>query len=100
MDGINFGITGPASGPRPPNTAGVKDTGEGGAAGGFLRILDEVNRMQNDATRAVEQLSTGESQDIHHAILAAVKAELGVQFMVQVRDRLVQGMQEILRMQM
>ena len=100
MEGIRFGVTPPSGNTRPLNGMGTKDVAAGGKGVGFSRILDEVNRLQGDALQAAEQLSTGQSGDIHQAVLASVRAELGVLFMVQVRDRLVQGLQEILRMQM
>ena len=43
---------------------------------------------------------TGESQDLHTTVIAMQKADLSFQMMMQVRNKIVQAYQEIMRMQM
>jgi flagellar hook-basal body complex protein FliE len=42
---------------------------------------------------------TGESQDLHTTVIAMQKADLSFQMMMQVRNKIVQAYQEIMRMQ-
>jgi flagellar hook-basal body complex protein FliE len=42
---------------------------------------------------------TGESQDLHNTVIAMQKADLSFQMMMQVRNKIVQAYQEIMRMQ-
>ena len=42
---------------------------------------------------------TGESQDLHNTVIAMQKADLSFQMMMQVRNKIVQAYQEIIRMQ-
>jgi flagellar hook-basal body complex protein FliE len=43
---------------------------------------------------------TGESQDLHTTVIAMQKADLSFQLMMQVRNKIVEAYQEIMRMQM
>ncbi len=42
---------------------------------------------------------TGETQDLHTTMIAVQKADLSFQMMMQVRNKIVQAYQEIMRMQ-
>jgi flagellar hook-basal body complex protein FliE len=42
---------------------------------------------------------TGESQDLHTTVIAMQKADLSFQMMMQVRNKIVQAYQEIMRTQ-
>jgi flagellar hook-basal body complex protein FliE len=42
---------------------------------------------------------TGESKDLHSTVIAMQKADLSFQMMMQVRNKLMQAYQEIIRMQ-
>jgi len=69
----------------------------------FSNILaNAVNEVNNDIKTA-EQLSdkvaTGEVKDVHQVMIAMEKANLGLQLTVQVRNKVVEAYQEIMRMQ-
>ena len=59
-----------------------------------------VNNAQKQSDLAVQKLMTGESQDLHATLIAVQKADLSFQMMMQVRNKIVQAYQEIMRMQM
>lgn len=76
-----------------------------GAAGGESGFLDsltgaiqKVNQMQADAKAQVEGLLSGKGEDLHGAMLAVEKADLAFQFMMQVRNKIVQAYQEVAQM--
>ncbi len=77
---------------------------EGGEKGaGFGEILKDaistVNELQKQSDQEIQKLMTGESQDLHTTVIAMQKADLSFQMMMQVRNKIVQAYQEIMRMQ-
>ena len=77
---------------------------EGGEKGaGFGEILKDaistVNEVQKQSDQEIQKLMTGESQDLHTTVIAMQKADLSFQMMMQVRNKIVQAYQEIMRMQ-
>ena len=71
---------------------------------GFGEILKDaistVNELQKQSDQEIQKLMTGESQDLHNTVIAMQKADLSFQMMMQVRNKIVQAYQEIMRMQM
>jgi flagellar hook-basal body complex protein FliE len=69
----------------------------------FSNILSEaVDNIKE--TEAAEQaannaLLTGESDDIHTALIAAQKAEVAVSYAVQIRNKLIESYDKIMNMQ-
>ena len=59
-----------------------------------------VEQKQNEAKTAVNQFLTGETEELHSAALAGQKAELSLELFLQVRNKVVQAYQEVMRMQM
>src|SRR3990172_11486811 len=61
----------------------------------MLDALDHVNSMQSDASRAVEQLATGQDVNAAEVLTAVQKADLSFRMMMQIRNKLIQAYQEI-----
>jgi flagellar hook-basal body complex protein FliE len=77
----------------------------GGSSGGaFQNVLtgaiQRVESMGNDATTSVQNFLSGEGGELHTAILASQRAELGFDMFLQVRNKVVGAYQEIMKMQM
>lgn len=76
------------------------DTGDKGRS--FLEHLKddvaEVNQMQKESDKMGTALATGKSENIHETMLAASQAELGFNLMVQVRNKVLEAYQEVMRM--
>jgi flagellar hook-basal body complex protein FliE len=70
---------------------------------GFGEILKDaistVNQLQTQSDQEVQKIMAGESTDLHTAVIAMQKADVSFQMMMQVRNKIVQAYQEILRMQ-
>ncbi len=64
------------------------------------QILGEVNDLQLNADEIAEKFANGEIDDIHDVMIAAEKASVGLELVLQVRDKLVEAYREISRMQM
>lgn len=68
---------------------------------GFNDILHEaitmISEAQKNADNAVKELASG--GDIAHAIIMMEKADMSFQLMVEVRNRLLNAYDEVMRMQ-
>jgi len=76
------------------------DQQQGTGFGEFLsKAIDEVNNLQQQSAEMKTKLVTGEIEDIHQVMIAAEKANLAFQLTVQIRNKVVEAYQEIMRMQ-
>jgi flagellar hook-basal body complex protein FliE len=66
----------------------------------YLRgALDEVDRLQKEADSSAVSLATGETQNLHQVMIDVQKAEIALQFTIQIRNKIIEAYQEIMRMQ-
>ena len=65
----------------------------------FQSMLDEVNRMQLEAGRKVEEFATTGNKDIHGTMIAMEKAGISLELLLQVRSKMINAYHEITRMQ-
>jgi flagellar hook-basal body complex protein FliE len=65
----------------------------------FSQALANVNESQKTAEVMSEKLITGDVQDIHQVMIAKQKANLSLQLTVEVRNKVIESYQEIMRMQ-
>jgi flagellar hook-basal body complex protein FliE len=69
----------------------------------FAQVLSkaivDVDQAQHFSNEQVEKVLSGEVEDVHTAMIAMKKAEMSFQMMMQVRNKLVEAYQEIMRMQ-
>lgn len=73
-----------------------KDNGENFEA--LLKdAVNKVNTVQNEAEKAIQELSNG--GDVTSAVIAMEKADLSFQVMLQVRNKLINAYEEIMRLQ-
>jgi flagellar hook-basal body complex protein FliE len=81
----------------------ASNTAPGTAAPGFAGVLEQqFNKVNTDLTHAevsLQKLAAGESVELHDVMIALETARIGVQTMVQVRNRLVEAYQDVMRMQ-
>jgi flagellar hook-basal body complex protein FliE len=61
--------------------------------------IAKVSELQKDADKAIGDLVTGKSQNIHETMLAVNKADLAFRMTMQVRNKIVEAYQEVMRMQ-
>ncbi len=73
---------------------------EGASFGDMLKnAISTVNELQQQSDQETQKLMTGETQDPHTTMIAVQKADPSFQMMMQVRNKIVQAYQEIMRMQ-
>jgi len=63
------------------------------------KFIDEVNTSQVNAEQETVKLARGESRNVHEALVSLEKANLSMQFTLQVRNKVIEAYQEIMRMQ-
>jgi len=69
----------------------------------FARLMEdmisEVTRQQKEADQAVQDVHAGGGKNLHEAMIALEKADISTRYMVQVRNKVMEAYQEIMRMQ-
>lgn len=65
----------------------------------LTRAIDDVNSAQVDSQKMGQLLAIGEIDNLHDVQIAGQKAELTLNLMVQVRNKIVDAYNEIQRMQ-
>jgi flagellar hook-basal body complex protein FliE len=63
------------------------------------QALDQVDQLQKGADLLAQRLAAGESVDIHDVALAISQSQIALELSVQVRNKLIEAYQEIMRMQ-
>ena len=82
--------------PRPAQAPG----GKGAFQSTLQDAIARVQTVQTDASKTVQKFVTGESEELHSVALGVQRAELEFELFLQVRNKVVQAYQEIMRMQM
>jgi flagellar hook-basal body complex protein FliE len=81
-----------------PGKATVPQTGP--SFGEVLQnAIQQVSDLHHEAGIESQKLMTGNSHDIHSAMVAIQKADVSFQMMMQVRNKIVSAYQEIMRTQ-
>lgn len=82
---------------RAPAPANAPEGGPsfGSVIGDALQKVDQLQQQANDATT---QVATGQAPDLHDALIRVEEASLALQLALQVRNKVVESYQEIMRM--
>jgi len=79
-----------------PSTVQAPDAGFGDW---FANEVGNVNASMVNSDIAVQKLVTGEAQSLHDVMIKMEEAKLSFQLLAQVRNRLLDAYQEVMRMQ-
>lgn len=63
------------------------------------KFVEDVNSLQNQASESIEKLATGEITDVHQVMIAVEEAGTAMEFMLEIRNKIVEAYQEVMRMQ-
>jgi flagellar hook-basal body complex protein FliE len=116
LGGINAGIGNGISMPMELLDGATKGVGAGRSKGGdaapveegnaasFASVLKskltDLNAQQTDAGKASEDMATGRVDDVAQTMLRIEQANVSLQMATQVRNKVIEAYQEVLRMQM
>jgi flagellar hook-basal body complex protein FliE len=64
------------------------------------KFVSEVDTQQQTAGQNINALQSGANVPLHQAVISMEEASVSFQLMVQVRNKLLESYQEIMRMQM
>jgi flagellar hook-basal body complex protein FliE len=64
----------------------------------LMQNIEQVNRLQQDAEMAIEDLVTGRRDDVDQVMMAKQKSDLAFQMLLQVRNKMVDAYEEIKQM--
>lgn len=62
-------------------------------------IVDQVDSLQKDANASINGLVTGETTDIHDVTIKMEEAGVAFELMLEVRNKLVEAYQQLIKMQ-
>jgi flagellar hook-basal body complex protein FliE len=65
----------------------------------FESAVNQVEGLRVGAEQSAERFLSGESEELHQTALATQRAELAFDLFLQVRNKVVQAYQEVMRMQ-
>ena len=92
------GIQMPEELAQPTSPTAVQPTGDSFASM-LSQMVSDVNAKQTASAQAVSALQSGQNVPLHQAVISMEEANVSFQFMVEVRNRLLDAYQEIMRMQ-
>jgi len=85
-------------GPLPIETP-VERKSPGGFQTALQDAIKEVEEFRRTADESVGRFLSGENEELHQTALAVQQAELAFELFLQVRNKVVQAYQEIMKMQ-
>ena len=63
------------------------------------KAISDLNTSQTDANSAIQNLATGGSDNLHDVIISMEKAEMTLQYAIQVRNKVMDAYQSVIQMQ-
>ena len=86
-------------GAMPASTMGAGSAGSAPGGASFSDMLkdsiDEVSRLQQDASKAVEDLMTNKTEDVTGVMTAMEKSDLAFKTLLAIRSKLMDAYEEI-----
>lgn len=61
--------------------------------------INDLNKLEKASETYSLKLASGDLENIHEAMIAAQKADISLQYMVQIRNKVLDAYREITRMQ-
>lgn len=62
------------------------------------KFVTDVNSLQNQMDKSIEQMATGEIEDVHQVMIAVEQANTAMEFMLEIRNKIIEAYQEVMRM--
>ncbi|MBI2505151.1 MAG: flagellar hook-basal body complex protein FliE [Candidatus Latescibacteria bacterium] len=59
----------------------------------------DVNSLQSRAAHSIDLFVTGQATDVHQVMVAVEEAGIALDLMLEIRNRVLEGYQELIRMQ-
>jgi len=85
--------------PSPQKESKADTKGKVSFADVLKNKVQEINELQLDADKAISRVELEDSGSIHEAMIALEKASISFRAMMQVRNKILEAYQEVMRMQ-
>lgn len=94
LDNLNVGKAAGA-GLQPARSSGGPSAGGASFSDVLKDSIDEVSRLQQDASKAVEDLATGKTENVTGVMTAMEKSDLAFKTLLAIRAKLMEAYDEI-----
>jgi len=64
------------------------------------QAFQQVNQLQNNASSQAEAFALGRSNDVHSTVIAAQKATIALELATQIRNKVLDAYQEVMKTSM
>lgn len=82
-----------------PLAPGQTDPSSKSFADTLKDAVGQVNTLQKDSDKQMQALATGQTSDVPQVMMAAEKADIALRMMVQVRNKIIQAYEDVMKMQ-
>lgn len=96
---MNIASVSPAAAGAAPAARRPAESGAGAFARLLTQFVRDAGNQQAQAEQSVTDIAAGRADNVHNAMLAMVKADLSFHLVLEIRNRLSEAYQEIMRMQ-
>ena len=83
------------AGATPAGAPAAGGAGGSSFADALKNSIDEVSRLQQDASKAVEDLATGKSENVSGVMTAMEKSDLAFKTLLAIRAKLMEAYDEV-----
>lgn len=84
---------------QPASTIGEMQPADSSFAGLLGNLVQDVNAKQQAAGQSLRDLQSGQNVSLHQTMISMQEAGVSFQLMVEVRNKLIESYQELMRMQ-
>ncbi len=98
INGVNNNLSAgklAGGGASPAATSGAGGAGASSFADALKSSINEVSRLQQDASKAVEDLATGKTENVAGVMTAMEKSDLAFKTLLSIRTKLMEAYDEI-----
>jgi len=91
--------------PEIPDASGAAGAAQGGRAESgdfgkaFQGAIADVQKLQDRAGELTQRLISGDVTDVHQVMIAGEEASVAFELMMEIRNKLLEAYQEVMRMQ-
>lgn len=77
----------------------AKGSGDQSFGDTLTQAIGNVNQLQKTSDKKMQDLAAGRTDNIQEVMVATEKADIGLRLMMQVRNKIIDAYQEIMKMQ-
>ena len=81
-----------------PGVEKKQRSGDGGFQDVLKSVVSNADNRIKEANQKAEEFAVGKKHDLHEIMIASEKADLSFRFLLQIRNKLLEAYQEIMRM--